>query len=244
MNNIVAIIPARYSSSRFPGKPLAKILDVPLIVRVYQRVLRALSASQIFVATDDTRIRDVCEAADIQVLMTSRDRLTGTDRIYEAAQQLDAEIIINVQGDEPLINEDDIFSVIRAKSEYPGHVINAMCPIDSPSDIHSPNVPKVVVKEGNEMVYMSRSPIPYVKGTNVTPRYYRQVCIYAFHRPELNAFGTFGKKSELESLEDIEILRFLSLGIPVHMVEVSNPSIAVDDPKDIIRVEEKLRAEE
>ena len=240
---VLAVIPARYGSSRFPGKPLAAIRGVPLVVRVFQRVRSVLPPEQIAVATDDDRIRKVCEEAGIRVLMTSSACLTGTDRVWEAAGQVEAEIIVNVQGDEPLIKGDDILAVVRCKRNNPGHVVNAMCRITDRPDIESPNVPKVVLNERDELVYMSRAPIPFVKAEGVTGVYRRQVCIYGFNRRELRAFAEFGRKSKLEEPEDIEILRFLDLGIPVRMVEVSGASVAVDVPEDVARVERLLERE-
>jgi 3-deoxy-manno-octulosonate cytidylyltransferase (CMP-KDO synthetase) len=240
MAGVVAIIPARYGSSRFPGKALVRVLGIPLIVRVFQRVASALPPEQIVVATDDTRIQKACEEAGISVVMTASTCLTGTDRVWEAARQLDAETIINVQGDEPLIRAEDILAVLQGKQSYPGHVANAMCVIADRRDIESPNVPKVVINERSELVYMSRAPVPYVKAKGVAGIYRRQVCIYGFNRAELRAFAEFGRKSTLEEPEDIEVLRFLDLGIPVHMVQVGSASVAVDVPEDVPRVERLL----
>ena len=239
-SGVLAVIPARYGSSRFPGKPLAKILGVPLVVRVFERVVTTLPATQVVVATDDERIRKVCEESGIRTVMTSSTCLTGTDRVWEAACQLQAETIINVQGDEPLVRAEDILTVIRGKQANPRHVVNAMCAITDRRDIDSPNVPKVVVNERDELVYMSRAPIPYLKAHGGRAVYRRQVCIYAFSPEELKGFAEHGRKSRLEEPEDIEILRFLDLGIPVRMVEVSGASVAVDVPEDIARVEQLL----
>lgn len=236
--NVVAIIPARYASSRFPGKPLAKILGVPLVLRVVEQVAAALPISQVYVATDDERIRAVCTAHGVRVLMTSQHCLTGTDRTWEAVQQIEGEIILNVQGDEPLVQAHDILTVLAAKRAYSSHVVNAMCQIDAEDDVVSPNVPKVVVNAHSELVYMSRAPIPFRKEKHSQPIYRRQVCIYGFHLSELRAFAEYGRKSPLEAPEDIEILRFLDLRVPVHMVTVSAASVAVDIPADIARVEQ------
>jgi len=240
LDGVVAIIPARFRSSRFPGKPLVPILGVPMIIRVFRRVAEVLPASNIVVATDDERIRGVCTDAGVSVIMTPEDCLTGTDRVWQAARCLDAVTIINVQGDEPLVKGDDILAVVREKQTYPDHVINGMCSIHDRKDIESPNVPKVVVNECNELVYMSREPIPHVKSSVRETTYRRQVCIYGFTRGQLQAFAEHGRKSTLEEPEDIEILRFLDLGILVRMVEVSKASVAVDIPEDVQRVEQLL----
>jgi 3-deoxy-manno-octulosonate cytidylyltransferase (CMP-KDO synthetase) len=203
-------------------------------------VAAALPPDQIFVATDDDRIRRACEDERIRVVMTSSSCPTGTDRVSEAAQQINSSLIVNVQGDEPLIQPGDILAVIEAKRAFPRHVVNAMCPIRDPAHIESPNVPKVVLNERSELVYMSRAAVPYVRNRTTAVHHYRQVCIYGFDRVQLNAFAAHGRKSTLEEPEDIEILRFLDLGIPVRMVTVSDVPVAVDVPEDIARVERLL----
>ncbi len=240
-NGTLVVIPARYGSSRFPGKPLVPIKGVPLILRVHAQAAAAFPSSRIIVATDDARISELCEASSVRVAMTSPGCLTGTDRVWEAVSHLDAELIINVQGDEPLVKGDDILAVLRAARAYRGGVVNAMCAIGERRDIDSPNVPKVVVNARNELVYMSRAPIPYVQAKGATVVYRRQVCIYGFTHDALRAFAHYGKKSVLEAPEDIEILRFLDLGIPVRMIEVSSASVAVDVPEDVPRVEDLLQ---
>lgn len=235
---VIAIIPTRYDSSRFPGKPLAKISGVPMIIRVFRQVSQAIPQDQILVATDNQQIAEVCEAAGAGVRMTPSDCPTGTDRIWKAVQDIDSEIVVNVQGDEPLVDPDAIRAIIEDKRANPACVINAMSRINDARDVNSPNVPKVVVDRTGRLVYMSRAPIPYGKTTEPAPTYYRQVCIYAFDKTQLESFGTHGGKSPLEEPEDIEILRFVDLGIPVRMVKVQASSVAVDTPEDILRVEE------
>ena len=240
LDGVLAVIPARFGSSRFPGKPLAKILGVPLIVRVQRRVAAAIPGDQIIVATDDRRIREVCEGEGISVVMTPSDCATGTDRVREAVRGMDAEIVVNVQGDEPMVDAAAILDVIRAKRAHPDMVANAMSRITESADITSPNVPKVVCRGDGRLVYMSRAPIPFVKREGQVAEHFRQVCIYAFDATQLGAFAALGAQSKLEAPEDIEILRFLDLGIGVHMVRVDGTSIAVDVPEDVGRVEAAL----
>ena len=237
---VIAVIPARYASSRFPGKPLTKIRGVPMILRVFRRVATAIPPSQVLIATDDTRIAEVCENAGATIAMTPADCQTGTDRIWRAVQDVDADIVVNVQGDEPLVDPEAILAVIEGKRAHPECVVNAMSRIDDDRDVISPNVPKVVADGAGRLVYMSRSPVPYSKSAKVDPNYFRQVCIYAFDKAQLKAFGTHDGKSHLEEPEDIEILRFIDLRIPVQMVEVRPSSIAVDAPGDVVRVEAML----
>lgn len=238
----IAIIPARYRSSRYPGKPLVKILGIPLIIWVSKLVVQALGKENVYVATEDKRILQVVHKYGFQGIMTSDTALTGTDRLYEASQQIDADIYINVQGDEPLINPDDILKVLSYKKENPGFVVNGMCPLDANDNPENRNIPKVVFNENQQLVYMSRLPIPGSKSKdNPLQKYWKQVCIYAFSKEELNAYGQYGRKSLLEECEDIEILRFLEMNIPVKMVETSGSSYAVDVPEDVMKVEQALR---
>ena len=238
---IIAIIPARMGSSRFPGKPLTPILGKPMILWVAEICSHALSIESVFIATDDSRIKEVVERAGFKAVMTSEKALTGTDRIADAANQIDADIYINVQGDEPLLDPKDILSIIESKKKYPNEIINGYCKISDNENSDSLNIPKVVFNENNQMVYMSRHLIPGTKSKDFKPaNYYKQVCIYAFSKKDLLNYVDFGRKGTLELYEDIEILRFLDIGIPIRLVETNNASMAVDVPEDVVRVEEEI----
>jgi 3-deoxy-manno-octulosonate cytidylyltransferase (CMP-KDO synthetase) len=233
------VIPARFQSSRFPGKPLADIAGKSLIRRVWERCLGVVPTNHIYVATDDERIQDHCAAFGAETLMTSSNCLTGTDRVAEAAEQISCELIVNVQGDEPLISPDDVRTVLEALIANPRVVHNAFCPIETEQDYRSRNVPKVVATSTGQLLYMSRAPIPATKAdTFVTAL--RQVCIYGFTREHLRMFTTRTTKTPLEELEDIEILRFLELGVDVHMSALSRATHAVDVPEDVQRIEELI----
>jgi 3-deoxy-manno-octulosonate cytidylyltransferase (CMP-KDO synthetase) len=237
----VIIIPARYKSSRFPGKPLTKILDKPMLLWVAELCSKALSKDLVYIATDDLRIKEVVETAGFNVVMTSEKALTGTDRVADAANQIDADIFINVQGDEPLLNPNDIVKIIDEKKKYPDEVINGCCKIEENEDPENLNIPKVVFSEKNKMIYMSRHPIPGTKSKEIKPKcYYKQVCIYAFSKSELMDFVNFGRKGTIEFYEDIEILRFLDIGKEIRIVETENSSLAVDIPSDVEKVEQAL----
>ncbi|OBY93067.1 3-deoxy-manno-octulosonate cytidylyltransferase [Pseudomonas sp. AU11447] len=240
-SDYAVIIPARYQSSRLPGKPLVQLNGVPMIVRTYRQCLKACPAEHIHVATDDDRIREVCEQHGISVLMTSSQCLTGTDRLAECAQQLDANIFINVQGDEPVFNPDDLRRMIEACGRWPGEVLNGYCVIDEEAQFRSTSTPKVVLRPDGRLLYMSRAAIPGTK-SNEFVRGWRQVCLYAFPRESLAAFAACDGKTPLESLEDIEILRFLELGWEVRMLELSQDSIAVDNPEDVAAAEAAILA--
>ena len=234
------IIPARYQSSRFPGKPLIDILGKSMIRRVWEQCKEVLPSAKIFVATDSEKIADHCSKNNMQVLITSSDCLTGTDRVHEASKQIQADTIINVQGDEPLINPEDIKKVVEEAKKYPSQIINAMCPILEEKDFRSINVPKVVFRNDLQLLYMSRAPIPIDK-INSFSKAWKQVCIYAFPKIALQDFAREATKTPLEFLEDIEILRLLELGYDIKMIEVSTSSIAVDVPYDVKRVEREIR---
>ncbi|GHE20559.1 3-deoxy-manno-octulosonate cytidylyltransferase [Halomonas urumqiensis] len=238
----IVMIPARYGSSRYPGKPLVPLLGKPMILWVAELSARAVGAENVYVATEDRRIVEVVEAVGFQAVMTTDDALTGTDRLAQAAEQVEADLYINVQGDETLLDPADIRKVRDAKLANMDDVINGFSWISEAEDPHSVNIPKVITNESGELVYMSRVALPGFKDPNHAPKQYKkQVCIYAFTREELSAFRQFGRKSELEYAEDIEILRFLELGKTIRMVETRPGSLAVDVPEDVPNVEAALR---
>lgn len=236
------VIPARFKSSRFPGKPLVPLLGKPMVLWVAELSARAVGTQNVYVATEDERIAKVVIAAGFKCVMTTDDNLTGTDRVSQAAEQINADIFINVQGDEPLVEPSDIIKVRDTKLALMGAIVNGFCWIGAHEDPSSVNLPKVITNECDEMVYMSRVALPGFKDVKCAPsRYKKQVCIYAFTREELAAFRAFGRKSELEYAEDIEILRFLELGLTIRMVETQPGSLAVDVPEDVPLVEAALR---
>ncbi len=237
----VVIIPARYKSSRFPGKPLAPLLGKPMILWVAELSALALGRDAVFVATEDERIARVVEDAGFKYVMTSEKALTGTDRLAEAATKIEADIYLNVQGDEPLLNPEDIQKILAARHRYPNDIINGYCTVGANEDPCSVNIPKVIFTEDGRMVYMSRKPLPgYKEAKNKPTTYYKQVCIYAFSRDDLLRYGSFGRKSTLEHSEDIEVLRFLEWGATIRMVETSAGCLAVDVPADVSIVEAVL----
>lgn len=237
----IVVIPARYKSSRYPGKPLVPLLGKPMILWVAELSAKAVGADRVYVATDDERIAEVVRSAGFQVTMTSDQALTGTDRLAEVAEKVEADIYVNVQGDEPLVSPQDILNAIKQKKSYPDQVINGYCALSKDEDPHSVNIPKVLFTEEQQMIYMSRRAIPGAKDSRYAPaEYYKQVCIYAFNRQELMDYGRFGRKSIVEQSEDIEILRFLEWGQGIRMFETQSGSLAVDVPEDVEKVEAVL----
>ncbi|MDP4611532.1 MAG: 3-deoxy-manno-octulosonate cytidylyltransferase [Opitutales bacterium] len=243
MKKVAAIIPARKASSRFPNKPLAHILGKPMILWVVDLTANAVGIENTYVATDCDEIASIVLEAGFQVVMTSSDALTGTDRIAEAARQIDAEIFINVQGDEPMLDPASIAKVIEYSKLFPGDVINGFARIgasENPADV---NIPKCVIAADGRLLYMSRAAVPSFKDPLKCPQvYHKQVCIYAFSSEQLDAYSSATAKAPCEEPEDIEILRFLDMGYTVRMIELPGDTLAVDVPEDIQRVEEAMRA--
>lgn len=237
----IIVIPARYQSSRLPGKPLVELLGISMLRRTYHRCIQAFPADRTYVATDDKRVFDHCEDAGIPVLMTPDDCLTGTDRVACVADQVKAELYINVQGDEPVMDPEDITRVLEVAAKHPGEVVTGMCKVDDQELFVSPTIPKVVARPDGRLLYMSRAGIPTNKEHGFIHAH-RQVCVYAFPKAALVDFAAVKQKTPLEEIEDIEILRFLELGYEVRVAELSNASIAVDVPEDIARAEDAIRA--
>ena len=239
---IVGVTPARYQSSRFPGKPLLDLNGTPMIVRVANIVEKALGKKNTYIATDDKRIMDTVESYGFKAIMTSTDCITGTDRVYDFSKQIKADIYVNIQGDEPLLNYKDIQKIIVLKKKNIDYVINGMCSLGPEEDPHNINIPKVLVNKSNQLIYISRLAIPGFKNSHKISsiKYKKQVCIYAFTEKELNAYGNEIQKSAYENVEDIEILRFFDLSIPIKMMETSSESMAIDVPEDVVKVESEL----
>lgn len=237
------IIPARYQSSRLPGKPLIDLNGLPMIVRTYNQCIKACSPDLVYVATDDARIKDVCESYNINVLMTSDRCKTGTDRIAECMQQLDVDLYVNVQGDEPVIDPDDIIKIINASLDHPGEILNGYCAISDEMLFRSSSIPKVVMRPDGRLLYMSRAAIPTTK-SNEFKSSWRQICLYVFPKEALKDFQSTPNKTVLEEIEDIEILRFLELNYEVRMIELSDSSIAVDTEEDVVRALNEIKHRE
>ena len=237
----VVVIPARYKSTRFPGKPLAMINGKPMILHVAEKAEQAVGKNAVYIATENEIISEIVKNSGYHVVLTSDNCATGTDRIAEASLEIDADIFINVQGDEPMINPNDILRAIECKKNNPDAVVNCMSTLNADEDCNDKKIPKVVCDKNNYLLYASRNVLPGSKSGR-SEKVKKQVCIYAFGKDELMAFYRQGKKSPLEYQEDIEILRFVENGIPVKMLEVTHVSYAVDYPEDIEIIERKLSA--
>lgn len=237
--SFLVVIPARLASTRLPRKPLVSILGKTMIQRTCEQVEKAVSRENFLVATDTLEIFDHIEGLGYRALMTSDKCLTGTDRVAEIARATDYDYYINVQGDEPLINPEDIKKVISKIVDYPGEVINGYTEILEEYEYRSRSIPKVVFRPDGRLLYMSRAPIPGSKVEDFQ-KAWRQVCIYSYPKKVLHKFEAAKKKTILEGLEDIEIIRFLEMGYEVRMIPLSGISIAVDKPEDIEKVINRL----
>ncbi len=251
---ISAVIPARYGSSRFEGKPLAPILGKPMIQYVYEGVCQSKLIDEVLIATDDQRIMEVVRSFGGKALLTSPDHPTGTDRVAEVARNLRAEIIVNVQGDEPLIKGRVIDQAIRPLLKDKNLLLSTlMNRIEEVKDWLNPNIVKVVVNRQNEALYFSRSPIPLPRDLNVErllsspskgkdllpKKVFKHIGVYVFRRNFLLRFSKM-KPTPLEKLEKLEQLRALENGVRIKVVPVQYEPICVDIPEDIQKVEKFL----
>ncbi len=235
MKKAIAIIPSRYQSSRFPGKPLASILGKPMIQWVYEGICQARLVEQIIIATDDERIREVASRFGAEVVMTAAEHQTGTDRVAEVAASLTGALIVNVQGDEPLIAGEMIDSLVQELQNEAIPMASLMARVDNLELIHNPNVVKVVVDDRGFALYFSRSPLPY----RAKDFFYQHIGVYGYKCDFLLRFVRM-RRSRLETIENLEQLRALENGYKIKMVEVKKPTLSVDTAEDIIRVEKIL----
>lgn len=248
--NTIVIIPARYASTRFPGKPLALLGGIPIIVRVANRVKEA--GYPVYVATDDYRIADTCESHNISFVMTNKEHKSGTDRIHEAFSTLSkkgisADVIINVQGDEPFVCIDQIIQLEKL-FDYPDTQIGTLCqkfPKDGIfEELLNPNLVKVVINDNNEAMYFSRSIIPFFRGEekNEWPshhQYLTHIGIYAY-RPEILDKITALNTGDLEKSESLEQLRWLEAGFRIKIGMTESRNIGIDTPDDLKNAEKML----
>lgn len=234
------IIPARYDSSRLPGKLLKKINRVEILKHVYLRCAKAVSEENIYVSSGDTKILDFCQKNDINFIKSPKNCKTGTDRLIYASNKIKSDFFINVQGDEIFVDPSSIKRVIKEtkKNILKKYIINCYTQIKNKKEFLSNNVPKVVFNDNNFLMYMSRAPIPSSK-KKIFTKSYKQVCIYGYPRETLKR-GLFNKKTKNEIFEDIEILRFLEKGFKIKMIKANGSQIAIDTKEDLQRAKKIL----
>lgn len=244
----VAIIPARYNSTRFPGKPLADIKGKPMIQRVYERCLKSESINRVVVATDDKRIQAVAESFGAECVITSEACNTGTERVFEAAEKLGIkdDIIVNVQGDEPFINPEQLKQLVALFEDKNTHIATLKKHIESRDELTNPNVVKVISDHFGRAIYFSRLPIPYSREHSISEMelqnhmYYKHIGLYAFSSdiiPELKKC----RVSSLEKAESLEQLAWLENGFAITVGESNYNSMGIDSPEDIEKLLAKLK---
>jgi 3-deoxy-manno-octulosonate cytidylyltransferase (CMP-KDO synthetase) len=240
---VVVVIPARYGSTRLPGKPLVSLAGQPMIRRVYERAKSAQNVDRVIVATDDERIVKAVETFGGEARMTRPDHRTGTERVAEVAAHVEGEIFVNVQGDEPLLDPVAVETAVRALLEEPQAPISTVAtPIRTPGNIMDPNAVKVVLDFDDNALYFSRAPIPWVRDTasKIQVRHLKHLGLYVFQRDALLEYPTL-PQGELEKIEQLEQLRWLENGWKIRVAEVQHDAVSVDVPEDVARVEKLLQ---
>ncbi|NNJ37959.1 MAG: 3-deoxy-manno-octulosonate cytidylyltransferase [Flavobacteriaceae bacterium] len=234
---IIAMIPARYAASRFPGKLMKDLGGKPVIVRTYQAAVATKLFDEVYVVTDSTRICETIEKEGGKAIMSQEEHETGSDRIAEAVANMEVDIIVNVQGDEPFTERESLESVLNVFKDDPEEEIDLaslMTRITDKKEINNPNTVKVIVDRRNFALYFSRSPIPYPRDESKETRYFKHKGIYAFRKRALLDFRRL-PMLELEAAEKIEAIRYLEYGKKIKMVETEVTGIEIDTPEDLER---------
>lgn len=235
---VIGIIPARYDSTRFPGKPLVDIAGMTMIQRVYNQVKHAASLNEVVVATDDQRIFDHVKSFAGNVVMTSKDHQSGTDRCAEVINNISGfDIAINIQGDEPFIDPQQIDLLVSCFQRPEVEIATLVRPINELADLENVNKPKVVLNQKNEALYFSRQPIPYMRGTDIKEwlskeTYYNHIGIYGFKVETLKDLAKL-PISKLEKTESLEQLRWLDNGFRIQTAISTHINDAIDSPEDL-----------
>lgn len=239
---IIIVIPARYGSTRLPGKPLVPLAGTSMIQRVYERAKLSKLAGHVIVATDDERIVKAVEAFGGEARPTRSEHRTGTERVAEVAAHSAGQVFVNVQGDEPLLNPEVVDAAISALLEEPAaQVATVATPIKVPAHIMDPNVVKAVLDFDDNALYFSRAPIPWVRDTasKMEVRHLKHLGLYVFQREALLEYPTL-PQGTLEKIEQLEQLRWMENGYKIRVAEVEHDSVSVDVPEDVEKVEKLL----
>lgn len=237
---VVALIPARYGSTRFPGKMLAMIRGKSLIRRTYESARNTGLFSQVIVVTDSDEIEQEVKSVGGEVLRSSNEHETGTDRIAEVAGNIDADVIINIQGDEPFMQHEPLARLIRLFEEDKSLPAGSLVLETRDEEIiNNPNRVKVLLKPDGSAIYFSRSPVPYRRNMDINPVYYIHIGIYAFRKEALLQFASW-KPSWLERVEQLECIRFVEYGMQIKLAVTQHVSVAVDTPEDLEKAEAYL----
>lgn len=239
---LTAMIPARYGATRFPAKLMQDLCGKPVIVHTYQRVADTNLFDQVYVVTDDDRIENAIHEVGGKVIRSQKEHNSGSDRLAEASKDLEVDIIVNVQGDEPFTDKENLQKVIDIfanDSQKNIAVASLMERITHPDDIANPNNVKVVVNKFNEALYFSRSVIPFPRDTNTKVPYYKHIGIYAYRKDALQQFTQL-PPSLLEETEKLEQLRYLENGFKIRLAVTDIPTIGIDTPEDLEKARQRL----
>jgi 3-deoxy-manno-octulosonate cytidylyltransferase (CMP-KDO synthetase) len=240
---VVVVIPARYGSTRLPGKPLVLLAGKPMIQRVFERARLAKRVHRVIVATDDERIVKAVKTFGGEAKMTRPDHRTGTERVAEVAAREEGDIFVNVQGDEPLLDPEAVDAAVNSLLEEPQASISTVAtPIKTPADIMDPNVVKTVLDFESNALYFSRAPIPWVRDAagKIHVRHLKHLGLYVFQRGALLEYPTL-PQGDLEKIEQLEQLRWLESGWKIRVAEVAHDAVSVDVGEDVARVEKLLQ---
>ena len=240
---IIAVIPARYASTRFPAKLMQDLGGKKVITRTYEAAVNTRLFDDVFVVTDSDLIFNEIIANGGKAIMSIKEHESGSDRIAEAVENLDVDIVVNVQGDEPFINAaplEQVIKVFRADTAHEIDLASIMMPLNDWEDIENPNNVKVITDQKQFALYFSRSVIPYPRDREAGVQYYKHVGIYAFRKHALLDFYRLPMKS-LEASEKLEQLRYLEYGKKIKMVETSHAGIGIDTPEDLEKARKMLK---
>lgn len=243
--DVIGIIPARYSSVRFEGKVLADIFGKPMIQHVWERAKQSLLLEDLVIACDDERVADVAKVFGAKVVLTAKGHSSGTDRISEVVNPLDVKIVINIQGDEPLIHPMMIDAVVQALiDDHEISLATLMKKIEDPKELDDPHVVKVAVDKNNFALYFSRAKIPYLADNSLvkSPVYYKHIGLYGYTKDFLFIYKNL-PPSNLEKIEQLEQLRVLEEGFRIKVIETKYDTIGVDTPEDLEKVKQYLKKE-
>lgn len=239
----IAMIPARYGATRFPGKLMADLLGKPVIIRTYEATVKTELFDEVYVVTDSEIIKKEVEKHGGKTIISAKQHECGSDRIAEAIEFIDTDIVVNVQGDEPFVKKETLQKLLHAFTEKDADSIDLaslMQEITDFKDINDPNSVKVIVDKDGFALYFSRSPIPYPRDKNISFRYFKHIGVYAFKKQAILDFYNLPMRA-LEATEKIECIRYLEYGKKIKMVETDFMGVEINTPEDLIKAKEYFK---
>ncbi|WP_114790238.1 3-deoxy-manno-octulosonate cytidylyltransferase [Niabella yanshanensis] len=239
MSKVIAMIPARYAATRFPAKLMKILGDKPVIAHTYDAAMQSGLFADVYVITDSNVIYEEITSRGGKCIMSLTEHESGTDRIAEAARSLDADVIVNVQGDEPFIQKEPLEKLVRLFDNEQVQVASLMRKMETAADAANPNMVKVVTNKNNKALYFSRSIIPFQRDADIAADYFLHIGVYAFRKNALLYFTSL-PQAPLEQIEKLEQLRFLYNDIDIYMAETNYKNIAIDTPEDLEKAIEQI----